>query len=116
MEDYAAFVLDRARQAARAPSQVRAPEPVAAPPPPPAPRTKAPTGTARRRAEAAEAALARANRALQALDGELTRAASGKDALKLAELGRRRDAAQASLDAAEAEWLAAQEAYEAMVR
>ncbi|WP_397415306.1 ABC-F family ATP-binding cassette domain-containing protein [Phenylobacterium sp.] len=116
MEDYAAFVLDRARQAARAPSQVRAPEPVAAPPPPPAPRTKAPTGTARRRAEAAEAALARANQALQALDGELTRAASGKDALKLAELGRRRDAAQASLDAAEAEWLAAQEAYEAMVR
>ncbi|MDB5449439.1 MAG: transporter, ATP-binding protein, partial [Phenylobacterium sp.] len=59
MEDYARFVLDRARVAARAPTQVRE-APVAAPPPPPPPRAKTPTGPARRRAEAAEAALARA--------------------------------------------------------
>ena len=31
-----------------------------------------------------------------------------------AELGRRREAAQAAVEAAEAEWLAAQEAYEAL--
>src|ERR1700760_710180 len=55
MEDYARFVLDRARVAARAPSQV-AEEPIkAAPPPAPVSRPKVPTGTARRRAEAAEA-------------------------------------------------------------
>ena len=39
MEDYAALVLERARMAARSPTQVKAePEPVVAPPPPPAPR------------------------------------------------------------------------------
>src|SRR5205085_5941921 len=45
MEDYARFVLDRARMAARAPGQVAPepakPEPAASPPP----RAKVPTGT-----------------------------------------------------------------------
>jgi ATP-binding cassette subfamily F protein 3 len=115
MEDYAKFVLDRARVAARAPSQVA--EPAKAPPPPPAqaPRIKVPTGTARRRAEAAEAALARATAALTDIDARLTDPeVFARHPAKAADLGRRRDAAQAAVDSAEAEWLSAQEAYEAL--
>jgi len=114
MEDYAKFVLDRARVAARAPTQVAEPVKVA-PPPAPAPRAKVPTGTARRRAEAAEAALARATATLAEIDAKLTDpAVFAKDPAKAGDLGRRRDAAQAAVEAAEAEWLTAQEAYEAL--
>jgi len=115
MEDYAKFVLDRARVAARAPTQVRAEPAPAPPPPPPPPKAKAPTGTARRRAEAAEAALARAAAALADIDKALTDPATfAKDPAKAVELGRRRDQAQAAVDSAETEWLEAQEAYEAL--
>jgi ATP-binding cassette subfamily F protein 3 len=114
LEDYAKFVLDRARTAARAPTQVKAEAPPAPPPPPPA-KPKVPTGPARRRAEAAEAALARATQALAAIDQTLTDpAVFAGDAAKAADLGRRRDAAAAAMEAAELEWLAAQEAYEAV--
>jgi ATP-binding cassette subfamily F protein 3 len=115
MEDYAKFVLDRARVAARAPTQVR-PQAEAPPPPPPPPvKAKAPTGTARRRAEAAEAALGRASEALALIDRQLTDPATfAKGPAKAAELGRQRDQAQATVDAAEAEWLAAQEAYDSV--
>jgi ATP-binding cassette subfamily F protein 3 len=110
LEDYARFVLDRARAAARAPTQA---EPAAAPPPPPpAPARRAPTGNARRRAESAEAALARAARALEAIDAALTDPAAIADPARLAELGRRRGEAHAALQGAEEEWLSAQEAYE----
>ena len=112
MEDYARFVLDRARAAARAPTQVRA-EPVAAPPPPAAPARKAPTGNARRRAETAEAALARASEALHRIDAVLTDPTTlASDPAKLAGLGHKRAEAHAALEAAEFEWLEAQEAYE----
>jgi ATP-binding cassette subfamily F protein 3 len=112
MEDYARFVLDRARAAARAPTQVR-PEPPAAPPPLAAVARKAPSGNARRRAEAAEAALARASQALQRIDAALTDPATfAGDPAKAAELGHRRAEAHAALEAAELEWLEAQEAYE----
>jgi len=115
MEDYARFVLDRARVASRAPSQVAAPEAVAAPAPPPARKAKVPTGTARRRAEAAEAALARAAEALAQIDRTLADPALfAAQPAKAADLGRRRAAAQAVMEAAEAEWMAAQEAYEAL--
>jgi ATP-binding cassette subfamily F protein 3 len=115
MEDYARFVLDRARVAARAPTQVAEAPVKAEAPPPPAPRAKVPTGTARRRAEAAEAALGRAAAALAEIDARLTDpAVFAKDPAKAGDLGRRRDAAQAAVDAAEQEWLAAQEAYEAL--
>jgi ATP-binding cassette subfamily F protein 3 len=116
MDDYARFVLDRARMAARAPTQVREVEaaPVEAPPPPP-PRVKVPTGSARRRAENAEAALGRAMEELARIDSALTDSSVfAKDPAKAAELGRRRDAAEKTVEAAEAEWLAAQEAYEAL--
>jgi ATP-binding cassette subfamily F protein 3 len=100
--------------AARAPGQI-APEPVKAPPPPPPPRVKVPTGTARRRVESAEAALARATASLAEIDKALIDpAVFAKDPAKAADLGRRRDAAQAAVDTAEQEWLAAQEAYEAL--
>jgi ATP-binding cassette subfamily F protein 3 len=86
-----------------------------APPPPPEPRkAKVPTGTARRRAEAAEAALARASQALADLDAKLIDPAVLKDARQTADLGRKRDQAQAALNAAEAEWLEAHDAYEAV--
>ena len=115
MNDYARFVLDRARMAARAPTQVRE-EPKAAPEPaPPPPRAKVPTGTARRRAENAEAALARAMEELARIDSALTDPGVFiNDPSKAAELGRRRDAAEATVEAAEREWLEAQEAYEAL--
>src|SRR6185369_2799861 len=81
MEDYAAFVLDRARQAARSPTQVKAePEPVAVAPPPPPPKAKVPTGTARRRAETAEAALAKANELVATIDRALNDPATFGDA------------------------------------
>jgi len=114
MDDYARFVLDRARMAARAPTQVREPEAKAAPPPPP-PKAKVPTGTARRRAENAEATLARAMEELARIDSALTDpTVFAKDPAKAAELGRLRDAAEAAVEKAEAEWLEAQEAYEAL--
>jgi len=114
MEDYAKFVLDKARVAARAPTQVREEAPKPAPAPPPA-RTKVPTGSARRRAEAAEAALARATAALAEIDKKLINpAVFAKDPAQAAGLGRKRDAAQAAVNVAEQEWLEAQEAYEAL--
>ncbi|WP_421935650.1 ABC-F family ATP-binding cassette domain-containing protein [Phenylobacterium sp.] len=117
MEDYAAFVLERARVAARSPTQVKAePEPVVAPPPP-APRVKVPTGTARRRAETAEAALAKANELVASIDRALSDPATfAGDPAKAADLGRRREAAQSALEAAELEWIEAQEAYEALIQ
>ncbi|MFN3514271.1 MAG: ABC-F family ATP-binding cassette domain-containing protein [Phenylobacterium sp.] len=114
MDDYARFVVERAKQAGKAPTQIRAAEPD--PPPKPAPaRAKVPTGPARRRAEAAEAALARASQALADIDRALTDpGVFAENPAKAADLGRRREAAQAALEAAELEWLEAVEAYEAM--
>ncbi|HEX2558457.1 MAG TPA: ABC transporter ATP-binding protein, partial [Phenylobacterium sp.] len=114
LEDYARFVIERAKAAARGPSQVKAPEPE---PPPKAVERKAkvPTGPARRRAEAAEAALARATEAVKAIDAALLDPTVFADnPARAAELGRRREAAQAALEKAEAEWLEAVEAYEAL--
>jgi ATP-binding cassette subfamily F protein 3 len=74
-----------------------------------------PTGTARRRTEAAEAALAKATQALAVIDKALLDPTvfSG-DPAKAADLGRRRDKAHAEVEAAELEWLDAQEAYDAI--
>ena len=113
MEDYARFVLDRAKNAGKAP--VETPQAaVEAPPPPPVRTSRVPTGTARRRAEAAEAALGRANRAVEEIDAALADPTVFAEAQRAAELGRRRTQAQAVLAKAEAEWIAAAEAYEAV--
>ena len=115
MDDYAKFVIDRAKQAGKAPTQVRAADPVEVPKPPPPPKTKVPTGTARRRAESAEAALARATAAVTELDKALTDPkVFSENPAKAAELGRKREQAQVALEKAEQEWLDAVEAYEAV--
>jgi ATP-binding cassette subfamily F protein 3 len=113
MQAYADFVLERARASVRAPSQLQAPPPPPAQPPAP-PRARVPTGPARRRAEAAEAALARANAALAEIDRALADPELFKrDPAGAALLGGRRRDAQARLETAEQEWLEAHEAWEA---
>jgi ATP-binding cassette subfamily F protein 3 len=101
--------------AARAPTQVRTEAPKPSPAAPTPSRAKVPTGPARRRAEAAEAALARATEARAAIDRLLADPELfAKDPARGARLGREREAAQAEVEAAEAEWLEAHEAYEAV--
>jgi len=111
MDDYARYVLDRARAAARAPTQVAREEPAKAGPAP-APRPM-PAGPLKRRLEAAEEVLARCNRTLEDLDRQLADPQLyAKDPAKAADLAKRRDKAQAALDEAEAKWIAAAEALE----
>ena len=113
MDDYAKFVIERAKAAGKAPTQVREPDPVPPPKPVLVARPKAPTGNLRRRAEAAEAALAKATALVAEIDKKLMDpAVFATNPAKAAELGRQREAAQSALDAAEAEWLEAVEAYE----
>ena len=75
-----------------------------------------PAGPLKRRLEAAEDVLARCTRALADLDRQL---ADPKlyvnDPAKAADLGRRREKAQAAMNEAEAKWMEAAEAYEAAV-
>jgi ATP-binding cassette subfamily F protein 3 len=107
MDDYAKFVIDKARVAARAPSQVKAPtpEPVKAPPPPPRP-SAAQAGPLKRKLEAAEAVLARTTKALEEIDAVLADPAIYvKSPTQAADLGQKRIKAQASVDKAEAEWM-----------
>ena len=64
--------------------------------------------------EAAEETLARLTKEVEALDLQLSDPALyTKDPKKAAELGEKRDRLQTRLDAAEAEWIACAEAYEA---
>jgi ATP-binding cassette subfamily F protein 3 len=124
MNDYAKFVLDRARVAARGPSQTAAqtaaksaaaPAPAVAAPPPAQNRdSSAQIGLLKRKLDAAEQVLARETRSAAELDAALADPALfSKDPAKAAELGRRRARVQTSLDAAEAKWIAAAEEYEA---
>jgi ATP-binding cassette subfamily F protein 3 len=120
MNDYAKFVLDKARVAARAPTQVAA-EPAPAPKPVEAPRISprdaaAQAGPLKRKLEAAEAVLARETKAVAELDAILTDPALyTRDPARAAEVGRKRAKQQDALDRAEALWMAAAEAYEAVV-
>jgi ATP-binding cassette subfamily F protein 3 len=116
MDDYAKFVLDRARQAAKGPSQVkRDAKAESTPEAKPAPNP-AMAGPLKRKLEAAEQTLARCTAQLAELDHALADPAIYvKDAAKAAELGDRREKAQGRLDKAEAEWMAAAEAYDAAV-
>jgi len=113
MDDYARFVLDRARVAARAPAQLREPEAAKAAPPPPPRAAKPASAPLKRKMEAAEEVMARLSREVEALDLQLSDPALYvKEPAKAAELGTRRDKLGERLDAAEAEWVAAAEAYE----
>ncbi len=71
--------------------------------------------TVLRHLDAAEAALARASQALARIDQALTDPkVFAENPAKAAQLGRDREAAEAALEAAELEWLEANEAYEAV--
>lgn len=109
MDDYAKFVIDKARVAARAPTQVKAtePEPVkAAPPPPPRP-SAAQAGPLKRKLEAAEAVVTRTTKALEEIDVVLADPALYvKNPGQAADLGQKRIKAQAAVDKAESEWMA----------
>ena len=119
MNDYAKFVLDKARVAARGPSQTAEATAPAPPPPPPKPTAReaaAQVGPLKRKLEAAEATLARETKAVAEWDAIL--ADPGlytRDPAKAAEVGRRRSKQQDALDRAEAVWIAAAEAFEAVV-
>ena len=123
MDDYAKFVLDRAKQAGMKPSQVKAePEPVAAKADSPAPQAASPRGasdrgqkkgpspsTLRHAAKKAEERMAALTADLARLDDDLANAAV-HDPKKLEGLTRARARAQADLDAAEQAWMEAEEA------
>ncbi len=106
MDDYAKFVIDRARVAARAPTQVRREQPApAAPPPPPRPNAGM-AAPLKRRLEAAEAVLARVTKALEEIDAVLgDTQIYVKQPAKVAEFTQKRVKAQAAVDKAEAEWM-----------
>jgi ATP-binding cassette subfamily F protein 3 len=118
VEAYARRVVERARQAARdtdARPPAQAPEPPPETPPPPPPRARAPTGNARRKVEATEAAMEKAATRLADIDAALADPATFTgDPRRAAELGQARTEAQAVLDAAEQAWLEAVEAFEAL--
>ena len=106
MEDYARYVLDRARAATRVPA---ASKPAADSQKP----TPMPEGPLRRRLEAAEATLARETTALAELDAALADPALyAKEPSGAAALTERRARLADRLAKAEAAWLAAAEAYE----
>jgi ATP-binding cassette subfamily F protein 3 len=123
MDDYAKFVLDRAKQAGMKPSQVKAePEPAPARADAPAPQAASPRGTSdrgqkkgpspstlRHAARKAEERMAALTADLARLDDDLANAAVN-DPKKLEGLTRARAKAQADLDAAEAAWMEAEEA------
>jgi ATP-binding cassette subfamily F protein 3 len=118
VESYARRVVERARQAARdtdARPPAQAPEPPPETPPPAPPRARAPTGNARRKVEATEAAMEKAATRLADIDAALADPATFTgDPRRAAELGQARTEAQAVLDAAEQAWLEAVEAFEAL--
>ena len=109
-------MLDRARVAARAPTQVRD-EPVkaksatpTAPAAPPANRdAQGLVAPLKRKMESAEATLARCTKSLETLDSQLCDPAFSA---KHADLTRQRLKAQDMLDVAEARWMEAAENYE----
>jgi ATP-binding cassette subfamily F protein 3 len=115
MDDYAKFVLDRARVAARAPTQIKEEVKAAdAPPPPPVRAPKVAPAPLKRKLEAAEEVLTRLTKQVEELDLQLSDTALyTKDPAKAGQLGERRDRLQLKLDEAESEWMMAGEAYEA---
>jgi len=107
MDDYAKFVLDRARNAGRSPAKAPAQPSGAGPRPAAAPL--------KRKLDAAEEVLARETRLVAEIDEHLASPAHYADPAKLADLQRRRARTAERLAEAEAKWVAAAEAYEAAV-
>ena len=114
MDDYAKFVLDRAKQLGMKPSQVKAEAVIEAAPSAPAAKIeKKKSGpspsTLRHAVKKAEETLARLTADVALIDDDLANAAVS-DPKKLEGLTRARAKAQSELEAAEAAWLAAEEA------
>jgi ATP-binding cassette subfamily F protein 3 len=115
MDDYAKFVLDRARQTGRSPTQVKREAKKDDSPAKPAPNP-AMVGPLKRKLEAAEQTLARCTSQLAELDHALADPQLYvKDPAKARELAERRDKAKGRMDKAEAEWMTAAEAYDVAV-
>ena len=112
MDDYAKFVIDRAKSAGAKPRQIEeaAPEPVAAPAPAKPSKKDGPSpSTLRFAAKKAEEKMSALSAQLARIDDELANAAA-TNPKALADLSRARAKVQADLDAAEAEWMQAEEA------
>jgi ATP-binding cassette subfamily F protein 3 len=110
MDDYARFVLDRARAANRNPAKTPSPVPqVPAAPPPP----KGAIAPLKRKLEAAEEALARETKIFAEIEDSLADPAIYNDAAKVAEVRKRHARMLERLAEAEAKWMAAAEVYEA---
>lgn len=114
MDDYAKFVLDRAKQLGMKPSQVKAEAVIEAAPSAAAAKIdKKKSGpspsTLRHAVKKAEETLARLTADVARIDDDLANAAVS-DPKKLEGLTRARAKAQSELEAAEAAWLAAEEA------
>ncbi|WP_269716850.1 ABC-F family ATP-binding cassette domain-containing protein [Caulobacter sp. NIBR2454] len=107
MEDYSKYVLERARAALRAPTQVKEEAPAPAPAAPAAPRvTAAQAGPLKRKLEAAETTLARVTKQLAEIDATLADPQLYvKDAAKAVELGKKREKVQGQVNEAEAVWM-----------
>ncbi|WP_369060068.1 ABC-F family ATP-binding cassette domain-containing protein [Caulobacter sp. 73W] len=107
MEDYAKYVMERARAALRAPRQVEEQAAPAAPSPPPPPRINpAQAGPLKRKLEAAEVTLSRVTKQLSEIDEVLADPQIYvKDAAKAAELAKKRDKVQGQVNDAEAVWM-----------
>ena len=115
MDDYAKFVLDRARVAARAPTQVKDEAPLAPPAPPKMSQKSAAAQLSplKRKLEAAEATMARCTKDLETIDTSLADVAIyTRDPAGAKALNDRRDKAANRLAQAETEWMAAAEIYE----
>jgi ATP-binding cassette subfamily F protein 3 len=108
MDDYARFVLDRARAANRNPAKTPPPPPPAPPPPP-----KGAIAPLKRKLEAAEAALARETRLFADVDAALADPATYGNPAKVAKIRTRHARMLERLAEAEAEWMKAAEIYEA---
>jgi ATP-binding cassette subfamily F protein 3 len=102
MDEYAKFVLDRAKQAVK-PTQV-AREPTTAEPPAAAKKTVA-IEPLKRKIEAAEQVVTRQTRQVAELEAQLADPQLYKNPTKVAELTKRRDNAKSKLDEAEATWM-----------
>ena len=120
MDDYAKFVLDRARQAGMKPSQVKHEPAQSSDPAPQAASGRAASdrgakksgpspSTLRHAVKKAEERMTQLSADLSRLDDDLANAAAN-DPKKLEGLSRSRAKTQADLDAAEAAWMEAEEA------
>jgi ATP-binding cassette subfamily F protein 3 len=100
MDDYAKFVLDRAKQAVKPTQVTREPEPAAS-----APKKSVAIEPLKRKIEAAEQVVMRTTRQVNELETQLADPQLYKNPTKVAELTKRRDNAKAKLDDAEATWM-----------